>query len=149
MTLETYTIEQLQAEIERRNAADDEARLFFANVLEAWDWPFGAGRILDNDIDDGDRAAIALIAKKLADVRQEYIQDMGAPKPKIVGRAEKSEHDWIEWNGGGCPVDGDVCVEVKCRNGQTYEPWHPRDFTQTYKPWHPRDLTWHHSEVRL
>ena len=39
MTLEDFTLEQLQAEIKRRNAVDEEARLFLADVLAAWEIP--------------------------------------------------------------------------------------------------------------
>jgi hypothetical protein len=29
------------------------------------------------------------------------------------------EQGWIEWNGGECPVDPDVAVEVRLRCGET------------------------------
>ena len=32
-------------------------------------------------------------------------------------------NDWISWNGGECPVDGDVRVDVVYRDGLALEGW--------------------------
>lgn len=48
--------------------------------------------------------------------------------------------DWIEWNGGECPVDGDalVCVKLRCEIDEAYnDEWY--DECIAY------DLRWGHT----
>lgn len=35
-------------------------------------------------------------------------------------RAQPPSDGWIPWEGGECPVDPDICVEVKLRSGKAW-----------------------------
>jgi len=138
MTLETYTVEQLQAEIDRRKAVNDEARLLFADVLEIYGTaPTIVEAIRDKELERDDRRAIAVLAKKLADVRAEkvdtaeprsipsayfhkIIEDRRAETARLraIGEArENAQPGWIEWKGGECPVADGVFVECLIQIG--------------------------------
>lgn len=81
-----------------RNEAS-EAELFYLTVMRlslgSSDW--GEDR---SQLGHLDKDAIALIEAKFAELR--------APK----------EPEWIEWQGGECPVADDTRVEVKFRSGE-------------------------------
>ncbi|MBW9334533.1 hypothetical protein FEE59_13525 [Herbaspirillum sp. RU 5E] len=34
--------------------------------------------------------------------------------------------EWIEWKGGECPVDGNIFVTIKYRDGEIEEDWPAR-----------------------
>lgn len=42
-------------------------------------------------------------------------------RPRTAGEELAPEPDWIEWDGGECPVPEDACVDVRFRGGDTDE----------------------------
>ena len=88
-----------------------EAETFYQLILKTSGWVFDPGHQLDED----ERKAIALIEAKFSELR--------APE----------EPEWIEWNGGECPVAPEMRVELKFRVHGTH-----------IMPYYADALRWNH-----
>jgi len=93
-SLTDYTIEQLEAEIERRKSEPD-----LSEVLEV----FKQAYIECPDLDRTGSWRAGLIA--------------AYPHLRKAMGDDPQDDGWIEWGGGECPVPGDTQVEVMLRSG--------------------------------
>lgn len=74
-------------------------------------------------IDDLDAAISTAVKAAAAHVGTDtFVKAMSSTTPEsVVSFADAAEmaDGWIKWDGGECPVDGDLAVEVKFRVGET------------------------------
>lgn len=98
VTAHALTLDRLHGRMEI-----SEAQEFLAALLDAWDAPSVDDNIRRGELDDCDKAAIALIEAKFAE---------------LLARTPQ-EPEWKEHHGGECPVPAGSDCEVRFRNGNT------------------------------
>jgi|GEM_PF-6699737 len=87
--------------------SEDEAKIerlanFGQSMINIYDWAQDAELI---EVD-----ALCWFVKNIESSR-------GWDEPELEADGQPDPDGWIEWNGGECPVDGDVMVKTNLRNG--------------------------------
>ena len=100
-----------QLEQEAKEARDDVA-LALAEVL-----PYGTGSVIADKLI---LASVAMVTYQFALGMQEVSGDgSGESLPEVSQEERDSDGwiEWIEWDGGGQPIDDETMVKVKFRGG--------------------------------